>query len=245
MIRQRACFPRMGAPGRRGGRHIRGGLVSQRQGQGHRGYHVGQQDLHWDSGRSNPKHRYQDDERLSAIGWQDEKNRFLEIVVNGAPFLERHIESNKIVVRKHNFGSLFGRLGTLMPIAIPTSARLSAGASFMPSPVMATSRCWPATPAPAADLCWLVRAKMLNAGRSGVIPRRSRLDSHTSDSSVGFSVIPISRPIASRYPECHRLIILTRIPPAYTTTIRCLRTRKIKRYQPAQKLPSPYRDLLS
>ena len=48
-------------------------------------------------------------------------------------------DGGEIVVRQDHVGRFDGRLiHPLTPIATPISARLSAGASFTPSPVMAT-----------------------------------------------------------------------------------------------------------
>jgi hypothetical protein len=57
----------------------------------------------------------------------------------GAPCdAHRFNESRKIVPRPHDVGALASHIGPREPIATPIVARVSAGASFTPSPIIAT-----------------------------------------------------------------------------------------------------------
>jgi hypothetical protein len=101
----------------------------------------------------------------------------------------------------------------LMPMATPTSARLSAGASFTPSPVIATTSPLAWSACTSRSLCsGLVRAKMSWSRTSW---RKSSSEAASSSAPVTAcspSPMPISRPMDFAVPAWSPVIIFTRMP---------------------------------
>jgi hypothetical protein len=87
------------------------------------------------SANATPHHH----ERLGPVGRQDEEDRLLQIVVDGAALLDRPLDGREVVVGQDHLDALLAASVPLIPMAMPMSACFSAGASFTPSPVMATT----------------------------------------------------------------------------------------------------------
>jgi hypothetical protein len=92
------------------------------------------------------KQRHDDGHRLARIGRQGPADDLLDVVVDRAPLAHRRRDRGEVVVGQHHSAASLAASLPFCPIAIPASARFSAGASFTPSPVIATVSHAPAAP---------------------------------------------------------------------------------------------------
>ena len=65
-------------------------------------------------------------------------HRLFDVFIDLSSFLNGIPDRGEIVIRQNDVRRLFCHIGPFFPMAIPTSAALKDGASFTPSPVMAT-----------------------------------------------------------------------------------------------------------
>ena len=103
--------------------------------------------------------RDEDDER--DVGGEQEAEELLDVVVDAAAFFDGGGDGREVVVEQDEVGDFAADTSLpRWPIATPTSARLSAGASLTPSPVMATISPRALSASTRASLCsGLTRAK--------------------------------------------------------------------------------------
>ena len=110
----------------------------------------------------------------------------------------------------------------LMPIAMPTLARVSAGASFTPSPVIATTSPCACSARTMRILCsGLVRA-YTSTSRTTALSWSCESASSSAPVSTAASspsTRPISRAIAIAVPAWSPVIIFTRMPAAWQSAI--------------------------
>ena len=112
----------------------------------------------------------------------------------------------------------------LMPIAMPTSARVRAGASLTPSPVIATTSPRDCRARTMRILCsGLVRANTSTScttfASSSPLIASSSAPVSTAGPSSDASTSPISRLIASAVPAWSPVIIFTRMPAVWQSAI--------------------------
>ena len=104
---------------------------------------VHEENLQWREDGVNGTRQWQEDNRdLRRVAGEEEVDEAPDVGVNRAPFLDRVDDRGEVVVREHEVGGLRARRRCRrVPIATPMCASRSAGASFTPSPVIATT--WP------------------------------------------------------------------------------------------------------
>ena len=118
------------------------GLEGEHESEQHGGRHVDPQDLHRQDRQARAEEdRRQDDEAFPQVGGQRPGDELDQVVEDAATLLDGGLDGGEVVVREDHVGRLFGDVRAVMPMAMPMSACLRAGASLTPSPVMATT--WP------------------------------------------------------------------------------------------------------
>ncbi len=90
------------------------------------------------SGRQAEKRREEYQGNLADVRRDIELDELSDIIVNLPPLTNRSDDGRKLSSSRTIWADSFATSVPVMPMAMPISARFSAGASFTPSPVMAT-----------------------------------------------------------------------------------------------------------
>ncbi len=98
------------------------------------------------------------------------------------------------------------------PMATPMSAALRAGASFTPSPVIATSSPWAWSAATSRSLCSGLARAITSVPRTRIASADSSIPSSAWPSTAWAASRPRARPTAAAVTTWSPVIILTRIP---------------------------------
>ena len=172
------------------------------------------------SGSGTPnRHEGQVGDQFGDVGGQDIGEELADIREHRPPLLDRGHDAGEVVVEQDHVGGLARHVGPAPPMAMPMSARFSAGASFTPSPVTATI-----SPLPLQGLNdphLLVGADAGEEDFLGVegelelrYPTCPRVGRRSRPRGSGPRTRPISRAMASAVWGWSPVIMMTRMPAA-------------------------------